>query len=222
MRRVRHGYKKSSISIQMILVLTQTVIKVMWYNLSYCHLITSEELSVSWQFSKTYGLISHSSGWKKDVVNHLFPVLKGNWSEGASWNLSIAMERKKLKQFFTQFMAATCEMDVWKLHKTTVNAVILCPIMSWMRLECVAKVWPFSAVKSEATLLHPEDLKYQSKSSAACMSIQWSVQVEISTCFQSNLCLRFGSLDGGSVVSEGPSGLQCQSPILSTKEASSV
>ena len=84
----------------------------MWYNLScllqtYCHLITSEELSVGWQFSKICGLISRGSGWKKDVVNHLLPVLKGNWSEPIDSN-GICF----LKQFFTQFLATNCEIDM--------------------------------------------------------------------------------------------------------------
>ena len=45
-----------------------------WCNLScllrtYCHLSSTENQFVSWQSSKTYGVASYDSGWRKDDVN---------------------------------------------------------------------------------------------------------------------------------------------------------
>ena len=34
---------------------------------TYCHLSTSENLSISWQLLETYGVINYGSGWRKDV-----------------------------------------------------------------------------------------------------------------------------------------------------------
>ena len=45
----------------------------MWSKLSFTNLLPfehNEELSVSWQFFLTYGVISYASGWRKDVVNY--------------------------------------------------------------------------------------------------------------------------------------------------------
>ena len=36
---------------------------------TYSHLNTSETLPASWQFSRTCGIISYGSGWRKDAVN---------------------------------------------------------------------------------------------------------------------------------------------------------
>ena len=36
---------------------------------TFCHLITNENLFVSWRFFETYGRINYGSVWRKDVAN---------------------------------------------------------------------------------------------------------------------------------------------------------
>ena len=50
---------------------------------TYCHLSTNgKKMSVSWQFFKTYGVISYGSGWRKDAVNQ---CLEFGWPMCRRW-----------------------------------------------------------------------------------------------------------------------------------------
>ena len=72
MRRIHPRYKKkSSLSIQMIVVLfvlVQTLLVAINDTLTTVWAPT-KKLLIRWQFSGPYGVTKYSSGWRKDVVN---------------------------------------------------------------------------------------------------------------------------------------------------------
>ena len=147
--------------------------------------------------------------WKKREE-----VLKGNQTEAASWALALSENNKYTQQLFTWFLwffvqnrcLQCAKICPWGLAAT------LCPVVSWTRLESMAKlpkapqaIYLFSfyssLAKTEPTNLHPEEPKFEAQKYFRVFILieppNQNMQVETFAYFphfQANMHFQFGFL----------------------------